>query len=168
MDCTVVRTWLFRKIDDELLSAESKLLDSHLAQCSACTREFRILAIPRRIGQAIPALQPSPYFYRRLRARIENEAQSITIWQIILGLSRQLVPALAAITLALLSIFAYLQLRVPQTEVYQAYDKIFMSGDRPHRMVIADQGEITDESVLRAIAEQDTNHRPSADTQGKK
>jgi predicted anti-sigma-YlaC factor YlaD len=168
MDCTVVRTWLFRKIDDELSAAEGKVLDSHLAQCSACTREFRILAIPRRIGQVIPALQPSPYFYRKLRARIENEAQGITIWQIILGLSRQVVPALAAITLALLSIFAYLQLRGPQTDVYQAYDRIFMSGDRPQRMVIADQGEITDESVLRAIAEQDTNHRPSADVQGKK
>ena len=134
MDCSVARTWLFRRIDDELSSTESKLLDSHLAQCSACTRAFRILAIPRRIGQAIPALQPSPYFYQRLRARIENEAQGITIWQIILGLSRQVVPALAAITLALLSIFVYLKLLGQQTDVYQAYDKIFMSGDRPHRM----------------------------------
>ena len=168
MHCTVVRTWLFRKIDDELSPAEDKLLDSHLAQCPACAREFRILAIPRRIGQMIPALQPGPYFYSKLRARIENESQSITIWQIMLGLSRQMVPALAAITLALLSIFAYLQLRGPRTEVYQAYDKIFMSGDRPHRMVIADQGEITDESVFLAIAEQDTNHRTSADTKGKK
>jgi predicted anti-sigma-YlaC factor YlaD len=168
MECTVARIWLFRKIDDELSSSESRLLDSHLAQCPACTREFRILAIPRRIGQAIPAFEPGPYFYRKLRTRIESEAQSITIWQILLGLSRQVVPALAAITLALLSIFAYLQMRGPSLDVYQAYDRIFISSERPLRMVAAEQGEITNESVLRAIAEQDSSHRSGSDASVKK
>jgi predicted anti-sigma-YlaC factor YlaD len=162
MDCTVARIWLFRKIDDELSSSENKLLDSHLALCSACMREFRILELPRRIGQAIPAFEPSSYFYRKLRARIESETQSITIWQIILGLSRQVVPALAAITLALLSIFAYLQLEGARLDV-QAYDRVLLSGDRSLSIPADDQGEITDESVLRAIAEQDSTHRPSAD-----
>ena len=158
MDCTVARIWLFRKIDDELSSGESKLLDSHLAQCSACMREFRMLALPQRIGRVIPAFEPSLYFYSRLRARIESEAQSITIWQIVLGLSRQIVPALAAITLALLSIFAYLQLEGAGLDV-QAYDRVFLSGDRSLSIPADEQGEITDESVLRAIAEQDSNHR---------
>lgn len=167
MDCTVARIWLFRKIDDELSSGDSKLLDSHLADCPACMREFRTLAIPRRIGQAIAALEPGPYFYSKLRARIESEAQSITIWQIILGLSRRVVPALAAITLALLSIFAYLQLQGPRLDV-QAYDRMLFSGDRSLRMVAAEQGEITYESVLREIAEQDSNHRPGSDTPAKK
>ena len=165
MDCKAARIWFFRKIDDELSPGDSRLLDSHLALCPTCTREFRILAIPRRIGQAIPAFEPSPYFYSRLRARIEGEAQSITIWQIILGLSRQVVPALAAITLALLSLFAYLQIRDPNQDVFQPYDRILISGDRPLRMV---QGEITDESVLRAIAEQDSSRRPSSNVAGEK
>ncbi len=104
-------------------------------------------------------LEPSPFFYRKLRARLESESRSVTIWQIILGLSRQVVPALATITLALLSVLAYMQLRPATVDVYQAYDRIFMSGDRPHRMVIADQGEITDESVLRALAEDDSSYR---------
>ncbi len=165
MDCTVARIWLFRKIDDELSSADSRMLESHLAQCPSCMREFRILSIPHRIGLAIPAFEPSPYFYRKLRARIEGEAQSITIWQILLGLSRQVIPALAAITLALVSIFAYFQFHHTNTDVYQAYDRIFVSGERPLRMV---QDEITNESVLRAIAEQESSRRPVTDTSGKK
>ena len=160
MDCTVARIWLFRMLDDELSSSDRKLLDSHLAQCSACMREYRILAMPRQIGQTIPAIEPGPYFYGKLRARIESEAQSITIWQIILGLSRQVVPALAAITLALLSIFAYLQLQGPRLDV-QAYDRVLLSGDRSLSMPTVDQGEVTYESVLSGIVEQDANQRPS-------
>ncbi|HYK91346.1 MAG TPA: zf-HC2 domain-containing protein [Acidobacteriota bacterium] len=165
MDCTAARIWLFRKIDGELSPADCALLDSHLAQCPGCTRELRLLSIPRRIGLAIPALEPSPYFYRKLRARIESEAQGITIWQILLGLSRQVVPALAAITLALLSIFAYLQIHASSPDVYQTYDRMFISSDRPLRMV---QGDITNESVLNAIADQESSHRVGTETSGKK
>lgn len=165
MDCTEARIWLFRKIDNELSAGDGSLLDAHLAGCPACERELRMLEIPRRIGQAIPAFEPSPYFYRKLRSRIEADAQSITLWQIVLGLSRQVVPALAAITLALLSVFAYLQFRGPNVDVYQAYDRMLFSGDRPLNIV---QGDVTEESVLRALAEQDVNRRPGAETPPKK
>ncbi len=167
MDCSVARIWLFRKIDGELSSSDSSLLDSHLAQCSACMREYRILAVPRTIGQSIPALQPGPYFYGKLKARIESEAQGVTIWQIILRLSRRVVPALAVITLALLSLFAYQQLQGPRMDV-QAYDRVLLSGDRSLSMPTADQGEVTYEVILRAIAEQDSNARPgTGDTRTK-
>ncbi len=167
MDCSVARIWLFRKIDDELSISDGKLLDSHLAECPACMRELRILSIPRRIGQAIPAFEPSPYFYSKLRARIEGEDQGITIWQIVLGLSRQVVPALAALTLALLTIFAYLQFQGAGVDV-QAYDRMLFSGDRSLRMVATPQTEITDETVLSAMAEQDVTRRLGAGTGGKK
>jgi hypothetical protein len=108
--------------------------------------------------------EPSPYFYQKLRARLQSESETLSIWQIVLGLSRQVVPVLAAFTLVLISIFAYHQVRRPAVDVYQAYDSIFMSGDRPHRMVIADQGEITEESVLQAIAEDETARIPSLET----
>jgi hypothetical protein len=160
MDCSNARSWIFRRLDGDLSAEESARLDAHIAVCSDCARDLKLLLIPRRIAQALPGLKPTPFFYTRLRARIaESENQSITIWQIILMLSRHMVPALAAITLALLSVFAYFQFSEPQPDVYQAYDRIFMSGDRPQRMVIADQGDITDESVLQAIAEEDTTHR---------
>jgi hypothetical protein len=141
-------------MDDELSGNVSRELDEHLSACSACTREYRLLLIPKHIGRIIPALEPSPYFYRMLRARMQEEAQGVTIWQILLGLSRQVVPALAMVTLALLATFAYVQLRGPSPDVYQAYDMIFTT-DRPQRMVIADHDEITDESVIDSIAEEE-------------
>ena len=153
MDCSTARTLVIKRIDGELSSAENSRLDSHLAGCPSCARDYRLFSIPRRIGRAIPVLEPPPHFYTRLRARIESEDQSISIWQFILLLSRHMVPALAAVTLALISVFAYFQISEPKTDLYQVYDSIFMTGDRPQRMVIADQGDITDESVLRAIAE---------------
>lgn len=162
MECTVARAWLFRKLDDELSHSEDEQLDSHLASCDSCARQLRLLMIPRQLSRAIPALEISPYFYQKLRARINCEAQSVTIWQIIMGLSRQILPVMAAITLALLSIFAYFQFHGPNVDFYQAYDNIFMPTDRPQRMVIADQEDITDESVYLAITEQTTAQHLSA------
>jgi hypothetical protein len=168
MECKASRSLLFRKMDDELSPSEAEQLDSHLLLCSSCAREFNLLLLPRRIAQTFPILEPSPYFYSRLKARIQSEDQAVTIWQIILGLSRHVVPTLAAITLIVLGLFAYFEIRDPMADVFYAYDRIFISGDRPHRMVIADQGEITDESVLFAISEQD--HHPTIGplTPGKK
>lgn len=159
MDCTAARDRLFRKLDSNLTKAELEQLDSHLAECASCAREMRILMLPRRIAQIVPALEPSPYFYSRLKARIESEQQPVTMWQIVLGLSRQAIPLFAVITLALLSVFAYYQFQDLRAEVYWTYDRIFTSGEHPQRMVIADQSEITDESVLLAISEQE--HRPA-------
>jgi Putative zinc-finger len=155
MDCAAARTSIFRSLDQELNVWESEQLQIHLAECPSCARQMKLLLLPRRIGRALPAFEPSPFFYQRLRAQLA-ESQSITIWQVVLGLSRQLVPALAVVTLVLVSVFAYSQLGTTDVDVYQAYDMIFMSGDRPYRMVIADQDDITDEAVLRSIAEDDS------------
>lgn len=162
MDCSTARNWIFRHIDGELGPSETVLLESHAATCAACARDMKLVSIPRRIGQALPALEPSPYFYTRLRARIGSLDQGVTMWQFIMTLSRHMIPALAAVTLALVSVFAYFQFHEPNADLYQAYDNIFMSGDRPQRMVIADQGDITDESVLRSIAEVENAHRTPA------
>ncbi len=167
MECSKARTWIFRRIDGELSPGEAADLDSHLAGCSSCARDAKLFSIPRRLGRAIPVLEPPPYFYARLRSRLESEDQTISVWQFIMMLSRHLVPALAAVTLALISVFAYFQITEPQTDLYQAYDSIFMSNDRTQRMVIADQGDITDESVLRAIAEVESARRLPAGTERK-
>ena len=151
MKCTVVRSWLFRFLDRELSQGERIQLEDHLASCPSCMREWKILSLPQRIARSIPVLEPPPLFYSRLRARLELQKQSITIWQIILGLSRQIVPALATVTLLIISLFAYFEFRGPSPDLYQAYDSIFMSGDRASRMVIAD--DVTEESVLHALAE---------------
>jgi hypothetical protein len=154
MDCAAAKISIFCCLDQELDVRESEQLQSHLAGCAPCARQMKLLLLPRRIGQALPAIEPSPFFYQRLRAQLA-ESQNITIWQVVLGLSRQLVPGLAVVTLVLVAVFAYSQLGTTDVDVYQAYDMIFMSGDRPYRMVIADQDEITEEAVFRSIAEED-------------
>ena len=160
MRCSVARSWLFRLLDRELSYEEKVQLEDHLASCPSCMKEWRILTLPQRIARSFPVLEPPPFFYSRLRARLEMQKQSITIWQIILGLSRQIVPALATVTLLIISLFAYFEFRGPRPDLYQAYDSIFMSGDRAGRMVIAD--DVTEESVLHALAEKPIH--PGVDT----
>jgi hypothetical protein len=109
---------------------------------------MRMLLIPKQIGRMLPVLNPSPYFYQRLRANLQSTEKSLSYWQIMMGLSRQIVPALATITLILLSTFAYLQVTTPQTDVRQVYDGIFTPSDQQEQFVLVEQGEITDDIVL--------------------
>ncbi len=153
MKCTEFRSRLNRKIDGELSDFESTELDAHLAQCASCTREYRLLTLPHRIAQEVPPFAPSPFFYQRLKIRIDGETQKAASWQIFWGLARQMVPALAGITLALLSLLAYFQMRGPEADIYSAYDRVFVSEDQSHRTLVNVHGDVTDESVLRAIAE---------------
>jgi hypothetical protein len=147
-------------VDGELSIPEQEQLQGHLDACASCSRQLKLLQLPRRIGRVLPAFEASPFFYQRLRAQ-QAESQSLTIWQFVLGLSRQMVPALAVLTLVLVSVFAYSQLGATDGDAYQAYDMIFMSGDRPVRMVIAEpDGDITEEAVLRSIVEDDSPQTP--------
>jgi hypothetical protein len=163
MECNAVRDMIFRRIDGELSEVEKAQFDAHLAECSFCAREYRLLSLPSRIAQGIPPFAPSPYFYRKLRISLEGEVQKAAGWQAIFGLARQVIPALAGITLALLSVFAYVQMSGKEPDFYKAYNRVFITEDQPHRMMLADQGDITDESVLRAIAERDSNLRRNKD-----
>lgn len=160
LKCSEARELLFHLMDDELSGGRRSLLHAHLSNCPSCTREWKLLTLPRRIGRSIPALEPSPFFYTKLRARLERERQAVTIWQILLGMSSQVVSAMATVALVIISLFAYYEFRGPRMDLYQAYDSIFMSGDRPSRMVIAD--EVTDESVLHALAEKPMSAAPGA------
>lgn len=156
MKCTAIQDLISRKIDHELSESENRVLDAHMKQCSDCAREYDLLSIPSRIAQEISPLEPSPYFYQRLKIRIENEAQSAAIIQLFFGLARRVIPSMAAVTLALLSVFAYLHLRSPQDDLYAAYEKVFIGEDLPLHMMAREQRDITDASILSAIANQAT------------
>lgn len=153
MNCKIAQEKLFRRIDNELPDTENAELEKHLAQCSSCSRDYSLLTLPQRLAREIAPVTISPFFYQKLRLHIEEEAQGIASWQAIRGLARQMVPALAGITLALLSIFAYFQTQAPQAELYRSYDRVFTSDDQSHRMLVAEQKDITYESILTAIAE---------------
>ena len=79
-------------------------------------------------------------------------------WQLFWRLARQMVPALAGITLALLCALAYLQLQSPKADVYRDYEGVLLTEEQP-RMLIGELGDITDASVLNAIAEQQSGFR---------
>ena len=158
MECAEVRTWLFRKIDGELSESQNGDFDNHIARCPSCAREYRLLDFPHRIASAIPPATTSPYFYKKLKTRIESEAQGMAGWQLFWWLARQMVPALAGITLALLTTLVYLQLHGSKTEMYQDYRGVFLTEEPSHRMLAGEQGDITDASVLSAIAEKQSGH----------
>lgn len=153
MKCAAVRDMMFRKIDRELSAGENAELDDHLAECASCSREYKILDLPGRLAREIPAVTPSPFFYRKLVLNLEGEVQKAAGLQAIFGLARKVISALAGITFALLSVLAYVQMNSAEPDLYRAYNRVFAMEDQPHRMMLAEQGEITDDSVLSAIAE---------------
>ncbi len=158
MKCTEVRSWLSRRIDGELRDSENRELDSHLAQCAPCAKEFGLLMFPRRMAETTPSVAPSPYFYQKLREHIESETQRIANWQPFGRLARQMIPALASITLVLLSVFAYHQLRESDEDIYRAYSRVFVSESMPYQMIVFEKEERTNESVLNTIVEREFNH----------
>jgi hypothetical protein len=164
MNCAEVRNLLHPKVDGELADIQNSKVDAHLAQCAACKAEYGILMFPKQVAKTMAPVKPSPFFYQNLKARIESEIQGVANWQIFLRLARQMIPALAGITLALVSVFAYYQLRGPQENLYEVYNRFLIVEDLPHHMIVADQGEITNESVLNTIAERELDHRQVMET----
>jgi anti-sigma factor RsiW len=163
MECTAIQNMVFRRIDRELSGSEEAEFDAHLAQCSFCAREYGMFSLTSRVGQAARPPAPSPYFHQKLKLALEGEVQKAAGWQLILHLARQVIPAMAAITLALLSIFAYVQMSGNETDLYGAYNRVFITEDQPNRILIAEQSDITVDSVLRAIADRETTHRRNPD-----
>jgi hypothetical protein len=159
MECAEVKALLFRKIDGELSESEIRDFDDHIGKCYSCAREYRLLGLPHRVASEIPPVTPSPFFYKKLSFRIESEAQGMAGWQIFWRLARQMIPALAGITLALLCALAYLQLQPPKVDIYRDYEGVLITEEQPPRMLIGEQGDITDASVLNAIAEQQSGFR---------
>jgi len=160
MKCSEARELFHRKIDGELSDFENGELEAHLKQCASCRREYRLLSFPRRVAPAMPSPPDAPYFYQKLWMRIEDETRMVARWQAVWGVARQMIPALAGITLALISALVYLQMRVPDIDLYRAYGSAIMSDELTRQMIIAQQGEITNESVLTAIAKREFNRDP--------
>ena len=156
MKCSEAQRLIFRRIDRELPGRDSELLDAHLSQCSNCARDYKLLSIPRQIAQTIRPIEPSDYFCRTLRTRIEDEARNTIIVQQFLGLARGFIPSLAAVSLALLSIFAYLHLTNPRDDLYAAYKNAFVGEDLHLRAMISEQQSITDANILSALANRES------------
>lgn len=156
MKCIAIQVLVQKKIDNELSESENRILDSHLEQCPDCAREYGLLTVPGRIAQRIAPLEPSPYFHQKIVVRIENEAENAVVVQALHSLARRIIPSMAAVTLALFSVFAYLHMHSPQDDLYAAYEKVFIGENHPLHIMVVEQKGITDASILNAIANQAT------------
>ena len=164
MKCSGMQSLMLRKLDNELSGSESRMLDAHLIRCASCAREFGLLTVPRRIALTISPFETSPYFYRKLKAGIENESRNAAILQLLFGLARRIIPSMAAVTLVLLTVFTYLQWNNPQDDLHTAYEKMFIGADLPLHLMVTQERNITDERILNVIATkgmwQDTSLEP--------
>jgi len=145
-------------MDGELSDSENLELDAHLAQCVSCKREYQLLTFPNRIAQANPPPVLSPFFYSKLKAHIDGEIPQNAAWQTLLGMARLMVPALASITLALLLVFSYQQMRNSEVDLDRTYDRAFLSEDQLGQMPVVDQGDTAYENILNAITEPVSNY----------
>jgi len=166
MDCEIARKKLFDRLDAEIDGASgSGELDRHLEACAACRREYRLLSLPRATALAAPPVTPSPWFYQKLAARVkaveEEAARGAASLKAVWKLACRMVPALACVTLVLVSIFAWQQTRTAPATAHD-YERVFIQDESTQRMISAEQGDITYESVLTALAERQMDRFPRA------
>lgn len=161
MKCAEAQNLILRKMDLELSEAESGILTEHLDHCPGCARHYGMMHLPGQITEMSAPPEVSPYFMGTLRNRIENEARDAVFVQQFLGLARSLIPSLAAFTLALVSVFAYLHLVSPPTDLGRAYKRMFLSENLPMSDLIVEQQNITDANILSAIANNESIRQKS-------
>ncbi len=154
MDCKGIDKLLIR-LPEELGETERRTVESHVRDCGACAAQWRMASLARNIGSTLPVLEPPPFFAGRVMAAIHAQSREVAPWQGVLALSRHVIPALAAVTLIFVSIFAYVELSPPAADLYQVYESVFSLSERTQLSVIADPAGITDESIMRALAEED-------------
>ena len=152
MECVTAENLILREIDLELSEIESRILFDHLDHCPGCARLYRMMHLPRRMAEMSAPPDVSPYFMGALRSRIENEARDAAFVQQFFGLARSFIPSLAVFTLALVSVFAYLQLISPPTDLGKAYERMFLSENLPMSDLIVEPQKITDANILSALA----------------
>ncbi len=77
MECRVVRDMLSEYIDDELVQEQKGMIDLHLRDCSACSRDFEELLAVHRLFASTERF-PAPYgFSTRVMANLEETKESI-------------------------------------------------------------------------------------------
>lgn len=159
MECAKAENLILREIDLELSEVESRSLFDHLDCCPGCVRLYRLMHLPRQIAEMSAPPDVSPYFMGTLRSRIENEARDVVFVQQFFGLARSFIPSLAAVTLALVSVFAYLHLISPPAELGRAYERMFLSENLPISDLIVEPQNITDANILSAIANSESRRQ---------
>ena len=154
MNCQRMRNQLQRELDNELSAAEQAELDAHLAECEVCSRERVWMRLPGNLARSMPAVEPSPFFYPKLKAFIEGERRSAVAGQVLIGLWQKVIPAFAVVTLTLLAVLVYQQVYLAGADVHQAYEGLYSSGEQSV-MIIDGRNEITVDRVLLSLVDRE-------------
>jgi predicted anti-sigma-YlaC factor YlaD len=92
MKCRDVGKMLSAYSDSESSSENKALIESHVRSCESCRRLLEETRTLWKVLEALPAAKPSPFFYAKLRSRIQSEERiQRTPWT-----ERLLIPASAA------------------------------------------------------------------------
>ncbi len=74
MNCQRIESALLAVLDGRATAAEKEQAAAHIAQCADCARRMESLRDAWNALDHLPAIEPSPLFDARLRARLAEEA----------------------------------------------------------------------------------------------
>lgn len=99
MDCKLVIDNIIFYLDKELQSDEREMFENHLEECITCQEVFnQVKATYITIG--MEEIKPDPFFYTRLKARIDRQAENMPV-QIFLNVLKPIAVA-ASIAIGIL------------------------------------------------------------------
>jgi len=106
MECKRAKRKLSAYLDSELSDREMLEIEEHLKDCVSCMQEKKsILASLNLIDKSIPAIEPSPYFWTKLKHQILQREEKKSLKTRILGCltyKPATVAAVAAVVVGLL------------------------------------------------------------------
>ncbi len=106
-----VRSQLEEFAESKLSPEQRKVVERHLANCSACNRHLRALGWIRALMRATSLTnhpEPSPGFARRLARRLESHREVYLFWLPLRAMALKAIPVMALLTI-LLGAMAFLQ-----------------------------------------------------------
>lgn len=99
MKCKTLHTKIIFFIDGELPSTEMEQMKIHFSECNECAAFAEEMKKTLAIIDNEKVPQLNPYFYTRVKARLENQAENVTATRQTPVLVRILQPALFSILL---------------------------------------------------------------------
>jgi predicted anti-sigma-YlaC factor YlaD len=77
MNCKTVHNKLIFFLEKELSDSELNLVQEHLESCSECALFAEEMKLTLSILESDKVLEENPYFYTRVKARLENQEQEV-------------------------------------------------------------------------------------------
>ena len=119
MNCKQARKLQSRLVDDMLPPESSVALDEHLRSCDSCRQEMGLLRTSLSALSGLPAAEPSPGGWERLRAEMEHRPRRSPVWKpaFAYGLAAAFV---AFVGLAIFALRPAIQIPTKRPQIVQA------------------------------------------------